>query len=233
MQRTTEAAPGPERIASRQARPGHGRMILLLIAGIPVTVILAASWMWYFVANGRLNVVGVLGTSNRGALVQPPRQAMDAGWLNARSEPLDVAAFGAPYWTIVVPQAAALCAAGCEQRLFTTRQIHQALGKERGRVRRMLVTSADGDLELGFSALSDGRPLPANFAAYLHSEQRGLSVWRTSLSAFAGLFPELGAAPRSWYLMDPNGWVMMRYDSTVDYKDVIADLKFLLKNSNG
>ena len=33
--------------------------------------------------------------------------------------------------------------------------------------------------------------------------------------------------------MDPNGWVMMRYDSSVDYKDVIADLKFLLKNSNG
>ena len=233
MERATETAPSPERIASRAARPGHGRMILLLIAGIPVTVMLAASWMWYFVANGRLDVIGALGTSNRGALVQPPRQAMGAGWLNARSEPLDVAAFRSPYWTIVVPQASALCDARCEHRLFTTRQIHQALGRERGRVRRMLVTSAAGDLQLGFSALSDARPLPANFSAYLESEQRGLSVWRTSINAFASLFPELGAAPRSWYLMDPNGWVMMRYDSTVNYKDVIADLKFLLKNSNG
>jgi hypothetical protein len=27
------------------------RMMLLLIAGIPVTMILAASWLWYFVAR--------------------------------------------------------------------------------------------------------------------------------------------------------------------------------------
>ena len=232
MERSTEATVSPERRASRDAGSGNGRMILLLIAGIPVTVTLAASWMWYFVVNGRLDVVGALGTSNRGELVRPPRQAMDAGWLNEMSEPLDVAAFRAPYWTIVVPQASAVCDARCEHRLFATRQIHLALGKELGRVQRMLVSAA-GDLKLGFSALSDGRPLPANFPAYLESEQRGLSVWRTSMNAFTGMFPELGAAPQSWYLMDPNGWVMMRYDTTVNYKDVIADLKFLLKNSNG
>jgi hypothetical protein len=26
------------------------------------------------------------------------------------------------------------------------------------------------------------------------------------------MFPELPARPDSWYLMDPAGWVMMRYD---------------------
>jgi hypothetical protein len=50
------------------------RMVLLLIAGIPVTVILVATWLWYFVVNGDLDLVGMLGTANRGTLVQPPRQ---------------------------------------------------------------------------------------------------------------------------------------------------------------
>lgn len=50
------------------------RMVLLLIAGIPLTVILVATWLWYFVVNGDLNLVGMLGTANRGTLVQPPRQ---------------------------------------------------------------------------------------------------------------------------------------------------------------
>ena len=55
----------------------NNRMVLLLIGGIPVTVILAATWLWFFVARGELDLVGVLGTANRGTLVQPPRQLDD------------------------------------------------------------------------------------------------------------------------------------------------------------
>jgi hypothetical protein len=47
------------------------------------------------------------------------------------------------------------------------------------------------------------------------------------------LFPEQQGDPTTWYLVDPAGWVMMAYDNQVPYKDVIADLKFLLKNSGG
>ena len=54
-------------------RPGQGRIVLLLIAGIPLTMILAASWLWYFVANGDLDLVAALGTANNGELVTPPR----------------------------------------------------------------------------------------------------------------------------------------------------------------
>jgi hypothetical protein len=35
-----------------------------------------------------------------------------------------------------------------------------------------------------------------------------------------------------WYLVDPAGWIMMSYNGEVHYKDVISDLKFLLKNSS-
>ena len=39
--------------------------------------------------------------------------------------------------------------------------------------------------------------------------------------------------PSTWYLVDPAGWIMMSYNSEVSYKDVISDLKLLLKNSGG
>lgn len=212
--------------------PGRGRLTLLLIAGIPVIVILASTWMWYFVASGQLDLVGALGTANNGNLLQPPRQATTAGWQDGNGAGFDPLQQPDARWSLVVPQPSAACNALCEQRLFETRQIHMALGKEMGRVERMLVTPAD-QVELSVTGLSDDRPLPDSFAAYLATEQRGLTVWHSDETAFAALFPELTAEPASWYLMDPAGWIMMRYDPSVGYKDVISDLKFLIKNSNG
>jgi hypothetical protein len=208
-----------------------GRMTLLLIAGIPVIVILASTWLWYFVANGQLDLVGALGTSNRGVLVRPPRQASEAGWTNIQGEGF---AAQPPFWTLVVPQRGAECDAACEKRLYETRQIHMALGKEMGRAKRLMVTDAPlARLSLQVEALSDQRPLPDDFADYMAREQRGMDLWQTAPADFGAMFPEYAEHPDSWYLMDPAGWVMMRYDESVSYKDVIADLKFLIKNSNG
>lgn len=211
---------------------GNGRLVLALIAGIPLIVILASSWLWFFVARGELDLVGALGTANSGELLQPPRQALDAGWRDAEGTPFRLPP--SPKWVLLVPQRGARCAANCEQRLFLTRQIHTALGKSMDRVRRALVTDAEpGSLALAVDALSDDRPLPAAFADYLRREQRGLAVWFSDSAALGELFAEYPRAAESWYLMDPGGWVMMRYDDSVPYKDVIADLKFLLRNSNG
>ena len=49
-----------------------GRAILLLIAGLPVTMILAATWLWYFVERGDIDIVGVLGTANSGEILSNP-----------------------------------------------------------------------------------------------------------------------------------------------------------------
>lgn len=209
-----------------------GRMTLLLIAGIPVIVILASTWMWYYVASGKLDVVGALGTANRGELVQPPRQAMDAGWQNAAGETFVPET--PPRWTMVVPQRGASCDAGCEKRLYEARQIHMALGKELGRVTRLFVSDAPlAELALKVDALSDARPVPDSFGEYVVTEQRGMTVWHSAVETFSTMFPEYLSQPDSWYLMDPNGWVMMRYDASISYKDVISDMKFLIKNSNG
>lgn len=207
-------------------------MTLMLIAGIPVIVILASTWLWYFVMSGELDLVGALGTSNNGKLIQPPRQAQEAGWESAERTP-----FSPPIparWTLVIPLAGDSCGTPCEALLYQARQIHQSLGKEIGRVQRLLVTDGSlSEVTLTVAELSDQRPIPESFNAYLESEQRGMEAMQTSPESFKRMFSELGDDPQSWYLMDPSGWVMMRYDSSVNYKDVISDLKFLIKNSNG
>ena len=46
-------------MTSQSEKPGQGRAVLLLIAGIPLTMMLAASWLWYFVEQGDIDIVGV------------------------------------------------------------------------------------------------------------------------------------------------------------------------------
>jgi hypothetical protein len=232
-EQSTAPGAGQRGADSGAAAEGNGgRLVLLLIAGIPVTIVLASTWLWYFVVNGELDIVGRLGTSNAGELLQPPRQALDAGWRYEAGAPFTLAE--EPRWTLLIPLQGNSCDAACETQLFEVRQIHQLLGKELARVERTLVTTAGaGELAFTAPALSDDRPVPDSFADYVASEQRGLEVVHSEAGAFAAMFPERAVEPTSWYLMDPNGWVMMRYDASISYKDVISDLKFLLRNSNG
>ena len=210
----------------------NNRLVILLIAGIPLTMILAASWLWFFVMRGDLDLVGMLGTANRGSLVQPPRQFADLQLLEDGGHAFvynDVE----PRWMLVVANPAKSCDQDCEHNLYLTRQIHVAMGKEFSRIRRFYVGGdSPADTELAVNKLSDEAPLPDTFADYLETGHRGLIPLHASAADVAGAFPEQQSDPSVWYLADPAGWVMMTYNSEVSYKDVISDLKFLLKNSS-
>ena len=62
------------------------------------------------------------------------------------------------------------------------------------------------------------------------SSQKAATV---QAEVYNSLFPEQRESSDTWYLVDPAGWVMMTYTHDISYKDVITDLKFLLKNSSG
>jgi hypothetical protein len=208
------------------------RMVLLLIAGIPVTVILVATWMWYFVVNGDLDLVGALGTANRGTLVQPPRQLDERELRNVNGLRFKYADLE-PRWTMLVPGAGAHCDGACEHSLYVTRQIHVAMGKDFKRLQRMYISdSSVENTELQVQELSDHRPAPPDFAQYLADEHRGLKALTLDSGDYGLLFGEHNEDPGTWYLVDPQGWIMMSYNGEVSYKDVISDLKFLLKNSS-
>lgn len=213
------------------ARANNGRLVMLLIAGIPLTMVLAATWLWWFVIRGDLDIVAMLGTANSGKLLNPPRAlaeeqlqsptGVSLPWNNVDHQ-----------WTLLVTQEGAVCAELCERKLYLTRQIHLALGKEFPRVRRMLVTDrAPEDIALTVAQLSDAKPTPPGLPALLATEHSNVTVMRLNPPAWPELFAETALAEDVWYLVDPAGWVMMAYDDAVSYKDVISDVKFLLKNS--
>lgn len=208
------------------------RMTLLLIAGIPLTMVLAATWLWYFVAHGDLDLVGTLGTANRGNLVQPPRQLDDVELFEDNGLPFKYADLE-PKWSMLVTAQDGRCDLACEQSLYVTRQIHVALGKHFPRLRRFYASEGKvAAAQLTVQELSDQRPAPESFAALLEREHRGLKALELGDGAYNQLFREHAVDPSTWYLVDPTGWVMMSYNHEVSYKDVISDLKFLLKNSS-
>lgn len=210
----------------------NNRLVLLTIAGIPVTMILAATWLWYFVINGELDLVGAIGTANSGQLVRPPRQVDDVALTEDTGAAIKYEDLPRK-WRLVVANKGPVCDQACEHNLYLTRQIHIAMGKGFNRIGRLYMSeSSSGETELGVSELSDQLPAPSSFEDFLGTEHRGTVALTLAPGSFDGLFAEELADESTWFLVDPSGWVMMSYNGEIHYKDVISDLKFLLKNSS-
>lgn len=208
----------------------RGRMVLLLIAGIPLTMFLAATWLWYYVANGELDLVGSVGTHNNGELLQPPRQIDEAVLLDGAGNRLAYADLE-PHWSMLIPAGGERCDQACEQSLYLTRQIHIALGKDSRSLQRIYAGDSPArNTPLQVTSFRDDRPAPPDVATLLESDHRGTLALVVSGEGFEQLFPEYLQNPTTWYLVDPRGWIMMSYNADVSYKEVISDLKFLLKN---
>jgi len=125
-----------------------------------------------------------------------------------------------PLWRILVP-IVGTCDEACFELLHYTRQIHTALGKYKLRIERTaLVVGGDRD---------------SPWLQELARDYPKLKLLYTAPAAFAALtnaLPE-GGTKSAYYVVDPYGWVILAYAADEDGKDVMADLKFLLKNSNG
>lgn len=208
-----------------------GRAILLLIAGLPVTMILASTWLWYFVERGDIDIIGALGTANSGELLPDPIniQALEFEAADGTQTSLSTIE---PKWALMLVNDGPTCDAACNELLYITRQIRIAIGRDYQRTRRLLIVDTPID-----AIQSSGEPgsaydviEPQALRLQLEREHVDLKVWHRQDQL---VVPEAQLMPNSWYLVDPSGWVMMRYSTEVNYKDVIGDLKFLLKNSGG
>ena len=228
-----------------------GRAILLLIAGLPVTMILAATWLWYFVERGDIDIVGALGTANSGEILSNPVNIRSRSFTasDGSETSLDVLE---PKWTFMVINSGETCDATCSELLYLTRQIRIAIGRDFHRIQRVMMVDVPADTiriqastdtegvkeRIEGGAVTEAIDNASTIAVAgetplldaIESEHPDVSVWQAGSEP---VVPERHAADSAWYLVDPSGWVMMRYSSEVNYKDVIGDLKFLLKNSGG
>lgn len=201
---TRRDTPSPE-----QVRRGRRTALLLFAVGFGPMVL--ATIMFY---TGWLNPAG---HSNQGELLQPvvPVQTLN---LETRSgEPL-AARFGAdkvdPKWLMLV--AAGTCAEDCEQLLYLTRQVNIALGKNAPRVSRAAwLGSAPASLEARWDE-------EYRLMERLQVAPETTPVWP------GGINPAV--EPRI-LLVDPFGNVMMHFGAEHTGKQMLKDLKHLLKLS--
>ena len=157
-----------------------------------------------------------------------------------------------PKWTFMVVNSGETCDATCSELLYLTRQIRIAIGRDFHRIQRVMMVDLPADTiriqtstgaesaqeRIEGGAVTEAIDNASTIAAAgetplldaIESEHPDVSVWQAGSEP---VVPERHAADSAWYLVDPSGWVMMRYSSEVNYKDVIGDLKFLLKNSGG
>ncbi len=152
------------------------------------------------------------GTVNHGILVQPARPVSAASLKGLDGGKLD-ADYLHRRWTLVHVLEGP-CRQDCMDALARTRQVQQALGDDMNRVQRLLALAAP------FHAQGIEEPLELALAV-------ANSSWLASFSfGDEGSGQELGI-----YLVDPQGYLMMRYPPSVDQRGLLADLERLLKIS--
>ena len=117
-------------------------------------------------------------------------------------------------WQILVT-APRECAVDCQQLVYLARQIQVALGRDASRASH---------------ALASAQPLSAEYSAKLQREYPQLQRYPLDLSSFSRNANDQGA-PQLW-IVDPHSNLVLRYDARVNGKDLLNDLRHLLKLSN-
>ncbi|KPA89722.1 hypothetical protein PF66_03575 [Pseudomonas asplenii] len=117
-------------------------------------------------------------------------------------------------WQLLVtaPQA---CSVDCQQLVYLARQIHIGLGRDASRASHALATA---------------QPLADDYAAKLQREYPQLQRYALDLPAYTRQIR--GAAGPQLWIIDPHGNLVLRYDARVKGKDLLNDLRQLLKLSN-
>lgn len=198
-----------EKVSPEQVRRGRRTAILLFALGFGPMIV--ATIMFY---TGWLNPAG---HSNNGELIQPPAPLAQMELDGANGKPL-AERFGPeasdPEWMMMV--VAQSCGADCEELLYRARQVNIALGKNANRVNR---SAWLGSVSEDLSGRWDEE--------YRSMERLTVAEGKTPQWP-PGIRPD--QEPRI-LLVDPFGNVIMHFGVEHTGKEMLKDLKHLLKLS--
>lgn len=188
------------------ARAAGRRQFLLIVAVFVAPLMVAAAW--YFVAP-RMAPTGPA----HGTLITPARPLEPFTIARSDTDPYTLAQLRG-HWTMLLPLDNQ-CGEDCRQRLHDTRQVFDALGEDRIRVRRVALAP-------------DGRDT-AGLAPLLERHPRLTVLEQPTDGALRRQLPE--AAAGTVFLVDPHGNLMMRFDPEIAADGLLDDLEHLLKVS--
>jgi hypothetical protein len=185
-----------------------GRRTLLIVAAVFLLPVAVAFTLYY----GKL--WRPANSSSKGQLIEPARPLTVGGLRHADGTPAADSVF-AGKWTLVYI-GDGRCDDACRTALVFGRQTRLALNNEMTRVQRVFLAT-------GNCCETD----------YLAREQAGLIALDASApesAALLGQFP--GDREHTLFIVDPLGNLMMRHDASQTTKDLLSDLKKLLKLSH-
>jgi hypothetical protein len=185
-----------------------GRRQMLIIAAVFFLPVLVAFAMYY----GKL--WRPAGSSSKGEIIDPARPLDISGLRHPDGTPADAGVFRDKWTLLYIGDGA--CDADCRTALVFARQSRLALNNEMTRVQRIFLATAH-----------------CCDIAYFTAEQPGLIALDASSPEAQKLlaqFPPERA--KSLFIVDPLGNLMMRHDSSHTTKDLLEDLKKLLKLSH-
>ena len=107
------------------------------------------------------------------------------------------------------------CSVDCQQLVYLARQIQIGLGRDAARASH---------------ALAIAQPLNSDYETKLQREYPQLQRYSLDLPAYTK-GTQGNDTPHLW-IIDPHGNLVLRYDPTVKGKDLLNDLRHLLKLSN-
>jgi cytochrome oxidase Cu insertion factor (SCO1/SenC/PrrC family) len=158
------------------------------------------------------------GHSQHGVLYEPvaPLAATQFVDLNGRPFGIDVLQ---GKWTLAW-LGTAPCDAQCDRPLGTLQRIRRALSEDAGKAQVLgILTVPPTDPAWRQRMADDTRTRiiagPDSAVAALLAQLRGAS--------------QPDAAQAAYFLIDPRGYLVLRYAPDVDYKDILADLRHLIR----
>ena len=185
-----------------EAKTRRGRLQLVLIAGVFLGPLALATWMYY---AGQLQPEG---RTNHGALLEPIVNLPDV----VADSPLH--AHNDDHWVLLYANDTA-CGEDCSYSLYTLRQSRLMLGAEMDRVVRVFL---------------HGDTLPDT--VFLAEEHEGLVALQDSaLQEVLNNKKPADLEAGGYYLIDPLGNLVLYFRPDIDPRDMVDDIKRLLKLS--
>ena len=186
----------------------NGKLILALLVAVFVLPI-ALSWYLVFYTDFARNTGGV----QYGDLITPPRQLQNISLIPVGEDEMAHTLYGK--WSLLF-FVNGLCDARCEENLYRVRQIRLAVGRRLSRVQRVMIFKQ-----------SDNVKAPTDWLAKQFPGQ----LYGISEAAFLTQFEDL-KVPGALFLVDPRGFLMMRYAKEADPSGIIRNLSRLLRISH-
>ena len=190
-----------------QQRTKKGRLRLLMLLLVTAAPVLASYFTYY--------VLKPQGSNFYGQLISPGRELPPIEAVDVQGKSIDLRSLRGQWLMITVSGSA--CDAECEKTLYLARQLHAGLGPERERLDRVWLVNGD-------TPLPDKLLQALQGATVLRIDQQKLAQWLTPDARHA--------LSEHIYLVDPQGYWMMRFPATADVdnaKNIKKTLNRLLR----